>query len=444
MPARKNANGQGSVYQRIDGRWCGSGYVQAADGTRKRVYVYGDSHREASDKLAAKLADSARGTAVLASDPNLSVETYLTTWLHTVARHRLRATTFVTYESLVRRFLIPGLGQRRVGGLTVTDVRVFLDRIATACQCCTWGWDATRDPNHRRADKRPRCCAIGKCCHRTIKPATVRYVRAILSAALADGVREDLLGRNVASAVRLPTPRSDFQPFTLGESRRYLLAAAYHRHGVLYELALRTGLRRGELLGLQWADIDLQAGHLTVRRTLARTKGGPTFQPVKTHRSARRIVLPRDCVTSLKRYKQRQDIDRRDAGAAWKDTGLVFATTTGGPLDPAAVHRNHQILCEIADVRYVRFHDLRHTCATLLLEQGVDLVTVKDLLGHAQIHTTADVYAHVRLRLQRKAIEAIGDALQSTDDSNDTEGDGDSEDGPKPDQGGPPADDSTT
>jgi integrase len=128
-------------------------------------------------------------------------------------------------------------------------------------------------------------------------------------------------------------------------------------------------------------------------------------------------VLPRDCVTSLTRYKQRQDIDRREAGEMWKDTGLVFATTTGGPLDPAVVHRNHQILCEIADVRYIRIHDLRHTCATLLLEQGLDLVTVKDLLGHAQIHTTADVHAHVRLRLQRKAIESIGDALQSTSDS---------------------------
>ena len=439
MPARKNANGQGTVYQRIDGRWCGSGYVLAADGTRKRVYVYGNSHREASNKLNAKLVDSARGTAVLASDPNLTVETYLTTWIHTVARHRLRATTFVTYESLVRRFLIPGLGHRRLGALTVTDVRTFLDRIATTCQCCTWGWDAARDPNHRRADKRPRCCALGKCCRKTIKPATVRYVRAILSAALADGVREDVLGRNVASAVRLPTPRSDFQPFTLGESRRYLLAAAYHRHGALYELALRTGLRRGELLGLQWADIDLHAGHLTVRRTLARTKGGPTFQPVKTHRSARRIVLPRDCVASLRRYQQRQDIDRRDAGEAWKDTGLVFANTTGGPLDPAAVHRNHQILCDIADVRSIRFHDLRHTCATLLLEQGVDLVTIKDLLGHAQIHTTADVYAHVRLRLQRKAIEAIGDALQSTSDSPESATGDDADDGHESVPGDPSA-----
>jgi integrase len=429
MPAKKNANGDGTVYQRIDGRWCGSGYVLTADGTRRRIYVYGASHREASNKLTAKLADSARGLAVHSTDATLTVEAYLTTWLRTVARHRLRATTFVTYESLVRRFLIPGLGNRRVGTLTVSDVRGFLDRIATVCQCCTWGWDAARDPGHREPGKRPRCCAVGRCCRRTIKPATVRYVRAVLSAALGDGVREDLLGRNVASSVRLPTPRSDFQPFTLGEARRYLLAAAYHRHGALFELALRTGLRKGELLGLQWADVDLDAGHLSVRRTLARTSGGPTFQPVKTHRSARRIAIPRECVTSLKRYRKRQELDRREAGDTWREYGLVFANRVGGPLDSAVIHRNHQILCEMADAHYIRFHDLRHTCATLLLEQGVDLVTIKDLLGHAQIHTTADIYAHVRLRLQHNAIESMSDALQSTQDNDrpDDRDDGDEE-----------------
>ncbi|GIF38684.1 hypothetical protein Axi01nite_29950 [Actinoplanes xinjiangensis] len=300
--------------------------------------------------------------------------------------------------------------------LTVRDVRTFLDRLPTVCQCCAWGWDAKRNPTHRVKARRPRCCAIGNCCAKNISPNTVRYVRAVLSTALAGGVREDILGRNVASAVRLPTPRSDFQPFTLGESRRYLLAA-YHRHGPLFELALRTGLRRGELLGLRWDDIDLDAGHLHVRRTLARTRGGATFQPVKTHRSARRIVLPHDCVTALRRYRTRQDIDRRAAADDWSDQGLVFTNTVGGPLDSATVHRHHQVICEIADVRYIRFHDLRHTCASLLLEQGVELVTIKDLLGHAQIHTTADIYSHVRLRTQRTAVEAIGDALQSDDDS---------------------------
>ncbi|OJF09629.1 tyrosine-type recombinase/integrase [Couchioplanes caeruleus] len=407
--AGKKANGEGTIYQRLDGRWCGAGYLHAADGTRKRVYVYGDTRKEASDKLIEKLADSVRGTAAVAKDPAVTVGDYLTTWLHTVAKRRVRATTFETYAGLVNDFLIPGLGHRRLGALTVSQVRAFLNEIAVACRCCAKERDVRRKGG-------PVCCAVGDCCRKTVAVGTLRYVRAVLSSALADGVREDLIGRNVASPVRLPTPKSDFQPFTLGESRKYLLVAAYHRQAALFELALRTGLRKGELLGLRWSDIDMKQGHLYVRRTFARTRGGATFQPVKTERSARRIVIPRDSLTTLKRHQQRQQIDRREAGTTWQDNDLVFTTPTGGPLDPATVYRSHRDICDLADVRHIRFHDLRHTCATLLLEQGVDLVTIKDLLGHAQIHTTADIYSHVRLRLQRHAIESIGDALQAPDD----------------------------
>jgi integrase len=416
MPGKKNANGEGSIYQRTDGRWCGAAYVTAADGTSRRVHVYGASHREAAAKLAAKIADSVRGTAVLAKDPTLTVGEYLTSWLHTVAKPRVRATTFRSYEHTATRFLLPGLGNRRVGALTVSEVREFLNRLAATCQCCARRTDAARDPNHPDPARRPRCCAIGVCCAKTVSPATVRYVRALLSTALADGVREDLFGRNVAAAVRLPTPRSNFEPFTAAEARRYLRVAKTHRHGALYELALRTGMRQGELLGLGWDDLNLDAGYLTVRRTLARTLGGATFQDVKTHRSARRITIPTECITSLRWYRRRQQIDQRDASDRWRDLGLVFARATGGPLDPAYVHRNHHVICELADVRKIRFHDLRHSAATLLLEQGVELIVVKDLLGHAQINTTADIYAHVRPRLQRQAIEAMSHALNAVDD----------------------------
>jgi len=127
-------------------------------------------------------------------------------------------------------------------------------------------------------------------------------------------------------------------------------------------------------------------------------------------------VLPRDCIASLTRYRRRQELDRREAGDAWKNLDLVFATATGGPLDPAIVHRHHETICYLAEVRYIRFHDLRHTCATLLLEQGVELITIKELLGHAALHVTADIYAHVRPRLHRNAIEAMGRALQPGDD----------------------------
>jgi integrase len=216
-----------------------------------------------------------------------------------------------------------------------------------------------------------------------------------------------------------------FTPFTAAEARRYLAAAATHRHNALFELALRTGMRRGELLGLQWSDLDLRIGHLYVRRTLARVNGKLAFQPTKTTYSQRRILLPTACVRSLKRYRTRQNLDRRAASTAWRDLDLVFATTTGGPLDPVTVYRTHRTICELAGVRHIRFHDLRHTCATLLLEEGVELVTIKELLGHAQLHITADIYAHVRPRLKRNAIEAMDRALQADEDDEADTGDDD-------------------
>ncbi|MDP9793715.1 integrase [Catenuloplanes nepalensis] len=423
MAGSRKANGEGTVFQRMDGRWQGAGYVHAADGTRKRVYVYGDTRKQATDKLADKLAASNRGV-VVAADPTLTVGDYLDHWLHTVAKPRIRATTFTTYEHLVRRYLIPGLGSRRLGMLTVRDVRTYLDHVRTTCQCCAQGIDARRDPTNRHRQSRPRCCAIGACCNKTVRPATIRYIRGVLSAALADGVRDDILGRNVASAVRLPGTRSTFQPFTAKEASRYLLTAATNRHGPLFELALRTGMRQGEILGLKWTDIDLDRGHLYIQRTLARTKGGPTFQPVKTYRSARRILVPQGCLTSLKRQQWRQNTDQRAAGDTWQDTGLVFTNPRGGPLDPRTVFDNHRAICDMADLRYIRFHDLRHTCASLLLERGVELITIKELLGHAQISTTADIYSHVRVRLQQGAIEAMNAALADSDpdDQPDDEG----------------------
>ena len=172
MSAKKNANGEGSVYQRADGRWAGAAYVTTTDGTR-RVHVYGESHREASDKLAAKIADNVRGVAVVARDPTVTVGDYLRSWLHTVARPRLRPTTFRTYQAMTTRFLIPGLGSRRLGVLTVTEVREFLHAVASACQCCARGIDAKRDPQHRDPGKRPRCCAVGKCCRQTVRRITI-------------------------------------------------------------------------------------------------------------------------------------------------------------------------------------------------------------------------------------------------------------------------------
>jgi integrase len=246
---------------------------------------------------------------------------------------------------------------------------------------------------------------------------TVIYVHSVLKSALEHAVREDELPRNIARNVKTTAPRPRrFQPLTATEARQFLDATRTDRLHALYELALRTGLRKGELLGLHWEDLDLDSGTASIRRSLQRTRtGGLTQLPTKTRASERRIALPTECIHSLKKHKQRQDKERETAGPNWRDSGLVFTTPTCRPLDPANLTRRFRSFLDRAGLRRIRFHDLRHSTATLLLEQGVDLVVIKELLGHAHI----GVYAHVRLRLQRQAIDSLNVALRRADDGND-------------------------
>ncbi len=237
----------------------------------------------------------------------------------------------------------------------------------------------------------------------------------MLKSALEHAVREEEIPRNVARNVRTGTPRPRrFEPLTADEARQFLTAARGHRLHALFELALHTGLRKGELLGLRWEDFDLDAGTAAIRRTLQRTSaGGLTTLPTKTRASERRIALPASCVQSLKRHHEQQQREREAAGIAWQRSGHVFTTVQGGPIDPTNLTRAFTTLLRKAGLRRIRFHDLRHSTATLLLEQGVELVVIKELLGHAHIGVTATVYAHVRLRLQRDAIDTLSTALGS-------------------------------
>jgi integrase len=244
----------------------------------------------------------------------------------------------------------------------------------------------------------------------------VTYVHAVLKSALEHAVREDELPRNVARNVKTTTPRPRrFQPLTAAEARQFLQSAADDRLHALYELALRTGLRKGELLGLHWEDLDLDGGTATIHRSLQRTRSqGLTVLRTKTLASERRIALPTECINSLKIHQERRREERQAVGTGWTDNGLVFTTPKGRPLDPTNLTRRFHRLLHKARLRMIRFHDLRHSTATLLLEQGVDLVVIKELLGHAHIGVTAGVYAHVRLRLQRQAIDTLGNALNPT------------------------------
>ncbi|MCX4845775.1 tyrosine-type recombinase/integrase [Streptomyces sp. NBC_00893] len=406
-PKRKTrANGEGTIYQRRDGRWEAAGYVLAADGSRKRVRVYGTTRKNAADRLAEKITDSNRGLPVATADSTVGI--YLTYWLGSVAVHRLRENTHTRYATCIRLYLKPGLGTKKLSRLTTRDVRTFLDRLRTTCQCCAQELDAAKH----------QCCAVDECCDKRLSPLTVTYVHSVLKSALEHAVREDELPRNVARNVKTTAPRPRrFQPLTATEARQLLQAASDDRLHALYELALRTGLRKGELLGLHWEDLDLDSGTASIHRSLQRTRtGGLTTLHTKTRASERRIALPTECINSLKRHRERQEEERNATKVGWKDSGLIFTTPTGGPLDPANMTRRFGRLLDRAGLRRIRFHDLRHSTATLLLEQGVDLVVIKELLGHAHIGVTAGVYAHVRLRLQRQAIDTLNDALGQADD----------------------------
>ncbi|MFF5566187.1 tyrosine-type recombinase/integrase [Streptomyces sp. NPDC012623] len=414
---RVRANGDGTVYQRKDSRWEAAGYVLAPGNTRKRIRVYGTTRKEALAKLTEKIAASNRGLPIPSAQG--SVAAYLTYWLENVAVHQLHENTYTRYTAVARLYLIPGLGRKKLARLTAKDVRTWLNQLRTTCQCCTRGLDTARD--------QPICCAAGNCCSKRLSPLTLAYVHSVLKSALEHAVREEEIPRNVARNVRTGTPRPRrFEPLTADEARNFLAATSGHRLQPLFELALHTGLRKGELLGLRWEDLDLADGTASIRRTLQRTNSsGLTALPTKTKSSERRIALPTPCLHSLTQHRDRQRKERETAGTEWKDSGYVFTSPDGAPIEGSTLTRHFNTLLRRAVLRRIRFHDLRHSAATLLLEQGVELVLIKELLGHAHIGVTATVYAHVRLRLQRDAINLLGNALGSPKTTETARSDGD-------------------
>jgi integrase len=224
---------------------------------------------------------------------------------------------------------------------------------------------------------------------------------------------DGLIPRNATEAVKPPqVRREEMQPLTPEQVKALLQAARGDRLEALYVLAVTTGLRQGELLGLKWEDVDLEAQTLRVCRTLTTAKGGPQLTTPKTKGSRRTVRLTQSAVNALSIHLKRQlgEIDR--AGSLWRENGLIFASEAGEPLDRRNVttHRFKPLLKQ-AGLPRVRFHDLRHTCATLLLGRNVNPKIVSEMLGHASIAITLDTYSHVLPNMQSQAVKAIEDVL---------------------------------
>ncbi|MER7965315.1 tyrosine-type recombinase/integrase [Streptomyces ardesiacus] len=416
--AKRRANGEGTITKRKDGRYQAAAYVYRPDGTRTRRFVYGKTREEVADKLTEMQEQTRQG--IPAASSTMAFGDYLTYWLAAIAPERLKPATLNSYEGLSRLYIRPALGKKRLNRLSPADVRRFLSEFKSSCLCCLRGADKER-PEGKRT-----CCAVGRCCERRPSARTVQYVHAVLRSALQQAIREELIARNVARIVETPTAdRKEVRPLDAGEAKALLKTARSHRLYALWLLLVSTGLRRGEVLGLTWSDVDLNAGTLRVRRNVQRIRRELIFGTPKTMRSVRTVSLPQRCVQALTQHRAAQDRERKIAGPKWKPAegqpaGLIFTTSTGRVIDPRGLNRMLTILCRDARVPRVRVHDLRHTCASLLLAQGVDARTIMETLGHSTITMTLDTYAHVMGTTLRAAADRMDDAL-GLDDVEDDE-----------------------
>jgi len=239
-----------------------------------------------------------------------------------------------------------------------------------------------------------------------LSPRTVQYLHAILRAALEQATKWGLVIRNVAKLVNPPSPRRQQVPFfTPDQARQFQRAIEGHRLKPLFLLAMMAGLRQGELLGLKWTDV--QGVCLSVRRSLQRIDGALTLVDTKTDRSRRMLELPELVLSALDEHRATQEQEREWAGSSWKASGLIFTSKIGTPLDGTNVTKQLRALLLVANLPTCRFHDLRHTCASLMLSQGIHARVVMEQLGHSQISLTMNTYAHVIPAMSRDAADKI-------------------------------------
>ena len=265
-----------------------------------------------------------------------------------------------------------------------------------------------------------RCCALvpQECCRSVLSDGTIRAAHRLLRTALQDAVTVDnILAENVARNLRLNYRyRPRFEAWSAAEARSFLRVAGDHRLGALFTAALLLGLRRGEALGLAWTDVDLDRGVLRVRQALQRAGGVLRLGPVKSDGSARFVAMPGPCVEAFRRHRASHEAERQVAGAKWDESGLVFTTPLGTPIEPANVNKVFASLCDRSGIRRIRFHDLRHSCATLLYELGVPIENIQDVLGHSTPVITKLLYVDGTEKMQRAAADRLGSLFEGLDE----------------------------
>jgi len=351
-------------------------YAWTSAGTRKRITVYGQTRQEAADRMREAQERNRQGIPV--PDRAWKLADWLDYWLENVIAANRRPATHRLYEMTVRLYLKPQLGRYSLTRLSASRVQAFLNEQLSA--------------------------------GRSVRQ--VQVMKTVLSSALTRAMREELVMRNVARLAELPAwERQPITPWTAAEARGFLDAARGDPLYPAFVLLLLYGLRRGEVLGLRWRDVDQADDEIRIRQQVQRLKGRLWIGPVKTAAGRRDLPLLQLATDVLEIRRDAQAADREELGRAWQDNGLVFTTRTGRPIEPRNLVRSFKRICDAHELRAIKVHHLRHTTATLLKNLRVPARDAQLILGHSRLAVTLEIYSHEDKQAHRDALGKISDVL---------------------------------
>ena len=379
MP-KKRANGEGNIRKRKDGRWEGR-YTAGYDpktGNRINKNVLGRTQAEVREKLKAAIGE-AQGLDA-ARTGKYTVGQWMDVWYENYAKIKVRPSSHQTYRGYIDNHIKPNIGKIPLEKLTSLELQKFYKKLLTSGRI-----DRVESKHQAKG----------------LSPKTVRNIHQMIGSAYNLAMEQKLVSRNPTQGCALPkVEHKEMKTLTADQLSAFFQEARDSGVYELYYLDLATGLRRGELLGLKWADVDLDRGVLKIQRAISRQNGKVVEAPLKTKNAYRTLPLSADAISVLKMQKCKV------GNSEW-----VFPSPTGGPMSPDSVLHMLQRVLKRAGLPRIRFHDLRHTFATMALQNGVDVKTVSSMLGHYSAGFTLDTYAHVTTDAQLKAAQTMGNIL---------------------------------
>jgi len=370
---KRRGNHEGSIYQRKDGKWRAQITLEG-----RRLSFTAKTRRECQDWIKNTVNQIDEGLTY--SSTKITLEGYLDDWL-TSKKASVQESTYIHYEQLSRTYIKPKIGRKRLKDVRPEHIQRLYNRLQ----------------------------------EEKVGVPTIEKVHIVLHSAFSQAAKMGILPRNPVTATIPPRPTAkEMQIYDDSQVSQMLVTAKGHRWEALYQLAVTTGMRQMEILGLKWTDLDWSRQVIRVERQLTRPKGICTevrFSQPKTKYARRSIALGSQTIQHLRTHYQNQFEEIQVAGENWSDHGLIFTTSNGTPIHPRNLLRNYKALLRDAGLPKIRFHDLRHTAASLMLNHGIPVIVVSRRLGHARPSITLDIYGHFIPTMQSEAARLMDELV---------------------------------